>query len=320
MSAIGSGIPNYTDGNQNITSGTLAPAMSTYYEKVFLARAQFPLILKEGGQVRTHPDNEGRTVNFTRLNNIGVVTSPLGQLSNPVTCPINLSTVSMTLSEYGLTTYTSRFASLTSIDANMKEQIAGVGQNMGETLNALTGLELQNGTSYYGNNHDVASFTAGDTLDACDIRLMVRTLELNKAMKYSDGFFIGKTDPYSKLNLVGDTTWVNAKTYSDTKDLYKSEMGELYGVRWLLNVYVMSGTEAASTASSTTTRFYTYVHGRDAFGVYDLEKDQPKLYILPNATDSNSPAGRVSVISWAGSYACKVLNSSWVLAARFASA
>lgn len=316
MAVVGTGISGAT--NPNISSGTLAPGVSTYYEKVFLQRAKYELILKEGGQVRTHPANEGRTVNFTRMNRIAPVTTPLGEMSNPVTCAINLSTVSMTLSEYGLTTNTSRLGSLVSIDSGMKETISAMGQNMGETLNALVGAELQNGTAFYGNNHDVASFTAGDTLDACDIRLMVRTLELSKAMRYPDGLFLGKTDPYSKHNLIADTTWVNAKTYSDVKDLYTGEIGELYGVRWLLNVDVMSGTEAASTAASTTTRFYTFVHGKEAFGVYDLEKDQPKLYILPNVVDSNSPAGRISIVSWAGSYACKLLNSSWVIAARHA--
>lgn len=317
MAAVGSGISGVT--NPNVTGGTLAPGVSTYYEKVFLETYKYNVILKEGAQVRTHPKNEGRTVNFTRFQPFTVVTSPLGELSNPVTCAINLSTVSMTLSEYGLTTITSRLGSLTSIDANMKETVERMGQNMAETLNALTGAELQNGTSFYGNNHHVASFTAGDTLDACDIRLMVRTLELNRAPRYADGFYLGKTDPYSKHNLVADTTWVNAKTYSDVKDLYLGEIGELYGVRWLLSNYVISGTEAASTASSTTTRFYTFVHGKDAFGCYDLEGDKPKLYILPNQVDSNSPAGRVSYVSWAGSYASKILNSDWVVAARFAS-
>lgn len=304
MAVVGSGVSGVS--NPNISSGTLAPAVSTYYEKVFLARAKYQLILKEGAQSRTHPANEGRTVNFTRFNPLSIVTTPLGEMSNPVTCAINLSTVAMTLSEYGLTTYTSRFGSLISIDANMKEQIEAVGQNMGETLNRLVGNELKNGTAFYGNGHHVASFTSGDTLDACDIRQMVRTLELGKAMKYSDGLFLGKTDPYQKYNLIGDSTWVNAKTYSDVKDLYTGEIGELYGVRWLLNIDVMSdSTEAASTASSTVTRFYTFVHGKEAFGVYDLEKDAPKLYILPNAVDSNSPAGRVSIISWAGSYATR---------------
>lgn len=314
MATVGSGISGVS--NPNVSTGTLAPGVSTYYEKVFLARAKYPLVLPEGGQKRTHPVNEGRTVNFTRVNPFTVVTTPLGELSNPVTCAINLSTVSMTLSEYGLTTITSRLGSLVSIDSNMKEAAETMGQNMGETLNRLVGNELQNGTSFYGNDHTVATFTAGDTFDACDIRLVVRTLELAKAIRYPDGFFMGKTDPYSKHNLIGDTTWVNAKTYSDVKDLYNGEIGELYGVRWLLNVDVMSGTEATSTASSGVVRFYSYVHGKDAFGVYDLEKDKPKLYILPNQVDSNSPAGRASYISWAGSYACKLLNSSWVVAIR----
>jgi len=203
----------------------------------------------------------------------------------------------------------------------MKEKISLVGQNMGETLNRLVRTELENGTAYYPNGHNVASFTAGDVLDACNIRLMVQTLELNKAMAYADGLFIGKTDPYSKYKLLGDTTWVNAHTYVQKDNgLYTGEMGELYQVRWLLNKDTSSGTEAASTASSGVTRYYTYVHGDNAFGIYDLDTDQPKLYVLPNQVDSASPAGRVSYISWAGAYATKILNPNWVLRAAMASA
>jgi len=299
------------------TTATLTQEVKTYYDKVFLDRAEYELILKEGGQIRTHPANEGRSVNFTRYEPLTIITDPLTEGGNPTACSITACTVSVTLSEYGLTVNTSRMLSLVSIDANMKEKIELVGQNMGETLNRLIRAELGNGTAYYPNGHNITNIAAGDVLDACNIRMMVRQLELNKAMKYPDGMFIGKTEPYSKYKLLGDTTWINAKTYSDVKDLYKGEMGELYQVRWLLNNDLASGTEAASTAASAVVRFYTYVHGANSFGSYDLEKDKPKLYILPNVVDSNSPAGRLSIISWAGSYACKILNSNWVLAARF---
>jgi N4-gp56 family major capsid protein len=318
MAAIGVGIDT-ADANTSVTSN-LAQEVKTYYEKVFLARSEYELILEEGGQKRTHPANEGRTVNFTRYNPLTIVTDPLGEASSPITCPINASTVSMTLSEYGLTTTHGRLLTTVSIDSGMKEKVALVGQNMGETLNRLVRNELQNGTAFYPNGHHVASFAAGDVLDACNIRLMVQTLELAKTRLYPDGFYIGKTDPISKYKLLGDTTWVNAKTYSDVQKLYKGEMGELYQVRWLLNKDVSSGIEAASTASSAVTRYYTYVHGADSFGVYDLETNKPQLFILPNVVDSNSPAGRVSYISWAGAFASKILNSSWVLAARFAAA
>lgn len=315
MAVVGSGISGVS--NSNISTG-LSQEVKTYYDKVFLDRAEYELVLKEGAQMRTHPVNEGRTVNFTRYTPLGIVTTPLGELSNPVTCAITACTVAMTLSEYGMTTYHSRLLTTVSIDSGMKEKIELVGQNMGETLNRLVRAELESGTGFYGNGHAIDTFTAGDTLDACDIRQITKTLELAKARPYKDGMFIGKTDPISKYNLIGDTTWVNAKTYSGVKDLYKGEMGELYQVRWLLNKDVSSGTEATSTASSGVVRYYTYVHGDNAFGCYDLATDQPKLYILPNQVDSNSPAGRVSIISWAGSYAAKLLNSSWVISARFA--
>lgn len=315
MAAVGKG--NATaDANTSVTSN-LTQEVMTYYEKVFLARAKYELILNEGGQLRTHPANSGRTVNFTRYNPLTIITNPLGEASNPVTCPINASTVAMTLSEYGLTTTHGRLLTTVSIDSSMKEKISLVGQNMGQTLNQLVGNELQNGTVYFPNGHNSGTYTTGDVLDACNIRLMVQTLELAQAYVYPDGFYIGKTDPISKYKLLGDSTWVNSKTYSDVQRLYQGEMGELYQVRWLLNKNVMSGTEAGSTASSLITRYYTYVHGDNSFGVYDLESNKPQLFILPNVVDSNSPAGRVSYISWAGAYATKLLNPAWVLAARF---
>jgi N4-gp56 family major capsid protein len=171
------------------------------------------------------------------------------------------------------------------------------------------------GTTFYGNDHAIDTIAAGDTLDACDCRLITEKLELYKARAYPDGYFIGKTTAYNKFTLTGDTTWVNAKTYSDVKDLYKGEIGELYQIRWMLNKDLASGTEATSTAASTVVRFYSYIHGADAFGVYDLQGDKPKLFILPNQLDSGSPAGRRSYVSWAGSYAVKLLNSTWVIRA-----
>lgn len=317
MAAIGSGISGVTNPN---TTSTLSPEVATYYEKVFLDRADYALVLKEGAQMRTHPANEGRTVNFTRYEPLTIVTDPLGELSNPVTCAITACTVAMTLSEYGMTTIHSKLLTLTGIDSGMKEKVELVGQGMGETLNRLVRNELDDATAFYPNGHSVSTIAAGDVMDACNIRLMVRQLELAKAKPYKDGMFMGKTDSYSKYKLLGDTAWLNAKTYSDPKDLYKGEMGELYQVRWLLNNDLLSGTEAAGSAASTVVRFYTFVHGDNSFGCYDLAQDKPRLYILPNQVDSNSPAGRVSYVSWAGSYAVKLLNSSWALAGRFTAA
>src|SRR5690606_25381067 len=132
-----------------------------------------------------------------------------------------------------------------------------------------------------------------------EVRDIVEQLEINKARSYSDGYFMAKIAPQSKTSLVKDPTWVNAKSYSDVKDLYKGEMGELYQVRFLLNVD--ANTSTGSGAASTVTLYHNYFHGADALGCYDLSGDAPKLYIVPDKADSGNPAARFSLASWAGS-------------------
>lgn len=299
----------------NITT-VLTQEMMTYYEKVFLERAKVQIVNDEGAVKRTHPKNSGRTINFTRLSPLSISTTPLTEGSNPSASAVTASTVSVTLSDYGATTINSKLLSLTSIDQGMEEMVGAFGQNMGETLNAVTGMTLACATAFFGNGHNVSTVAAGDTLGASAARWMVQTLETNRALPYADGFYIGKATPQNKVNLLGDSTWVNAHTYSDTKQLYKGEMGELYQIRFLLNGQVVSGVGSASDAACTVVQYYTYVHGRDAFGCLNLEGDMPKLYIV-NSADSGNVAGRLTYISWAGSYASVLLNSNWALTGKF---
>jgi N4-gp56 family major capsid protein len=289
-------------------TGGLTQDMMTYYEKTFLRRAEYELILDQGAQKRTHGGNSGKSIVFSRYTPMSLATTALSEGANPATTTlITSSNVSCTLAEYGNTIKVSKFLSLTSIDARDKEKIELVGQNMGETLNRLVRNEIDDWTVMYANEKAKLSLVkTSDTLDAADIALMVRTLEINKAPRYDDGFYLAKTDPYNKYRIVQDSTWVAAKEYSDVKDLYKGEIGELYGVRFILNVDALSsqGDKASHPAYST------FVHGKDAFGTFDLAGDQPKLYIT-GGIDSSNQTGRSQMISWAGSYVVKTLNSDW---------
>lgn len=292
-------------------STVLTQEMMTFYEKVFLERAKVQLVNEQGAQKRTHPGNSGRTINFTRQEPIAINTTPLAEASNPAACVITASTVSVTLSEYGAHTIHSKLLSLTSIDEGMKEVVDSFGQNMGETLNAIAGNVLACGTAFFPNSRNVSTVTTGDVLNASAIIYAVQAQELAKALPYADGFFLGKTTIQNKVSLLKDSTWINAKTYSDVKDLYKGEMGELYQVRWLLNGQTVSGNGNAGAAACTSVLYYSYLHGRDSFGTVKLEGDMPRLYITTGA-DSNNVAGRATHVAWAGTYAAVLLNSNWV--------
>ena len=292
-------------------TSTLTQEMSTYYEKVFLARAEYEFIHKEGAQMRTQPKNEGKVVNFTRHTPLATVTTALTEGTNPSEVALTASTVSATLVEYGTTVKISRFLSLTSIDANNKEKIEVIGQNMGETLDEVVRNELFTGATAQlaGGKAALTDISASNTLSAAEIRKAVRTLKANKARKYQGrGSYVCKTGPFPVYDLMGDTTWVNAATYDNgAEPIYKGEVGLLYGVRFL---------ESANqkTEASTVTVYSNFVHGSDAFGTMDLEGDKPQLFIIPHTNiDSGNTAGRFSTVAWGASFVAKTLNANWLL-------
>lgn len=280
-----------------------------YYESKFLERAKTRLVHREGFQKKTHNKNSGESIQWDRYSPLSAATTPLTQGSNPSEVSIADSTVSATLAEYGTTIKVAKRLSLVSIDKEDGEKVALVGQNMGETLDELARDEMYTGaTAQLGNGVSaVSDIAASDTFDADEVRKAVRTLDVNKAPTYEDGMYMGKIGSYTKYDLTGDTTWTNAKTYSDVKDLYANEVGELFGVRFVV-------TNNQKTESSTTTVYSNFVHGPFAIGEVDLEGDMPKLYIkVPGKSDTSNPADRYSTISWAGSYVAKTLISDWLL-------
>jgi N4-gp56 family major capsid protein len=302
----------------NRTTGGLSVQMMTYYEKVFLARAKNQLVYAEGAQKSTHGKNSGKSIVFTRMTPMSNVTTALSEGANPAVVLLAGANVSCTLAEYGNTAKVTKFLSLTSIDRNNAQSIELLGQNMGDTIDYLAGTALSVGgdTALWANSKKASSLASSDTMDAADIREAIEALEVNKAPAYSDGFYIAKVNPKVKTSIVKDSTWINAKTYSDVKDLYNGEMGELYQARFLMSTQALSST---GSKASYTDAYLTFFHGKDALGTYDLEGDQPKLYVLTNPVDSYSPTGRYALISWAGSYVAKVLNSDWVQVMKVAS-
>lgn len=294
------------------TTSGLSAEMSTYYEKVFLARAEYEYIFNQGAQMRDMPANEGKTVYFTRHTPLATATTALTEGVNPAEVALTATTVSATLAEYGNTVRISRFLALTSIDQNNKEKIEVVGQNMGETLDELTRNELFTGATvqFAGAKAALTAVAASDVLSVAEIRKAVRTLKKNKARRYQDPVapWLGKIGPDTSYDLTSDTTFINADIYDNQAEkLYNGEIGKILGVRFLESPNQKS-------ESSTVTVYSNFIHGSDAFGCINLTGDGPQLYIIPHTQiDSGNPAGRFSLVSWAANYVCKTLNTNWLI-------
>ncbi len=291
-----------------VTTG-LTGEMQTYYESKFLERAKQTLIHREGAQKSVQGKHSGKTIQFNLYAPLANATTPLTEGTNPADSNISASTVSATLAEYGNVVRISKLLSLTSIDRDAKEKTELLGQNMGETLDQLTRDELFSGATVQlaGAKAALTDVAASNTLSAAEVRKALRTLRVNKAMPYADGYMMGKIGPYSEYDLLGDSTWVNAHTYKDGDNLYTGEVGKLYGVRFLR-------TTQQKSEASTVSVYSNFIHGANAFGVYNLEGDMPSLYVkVPTASDTSNPTNRYSTIGWAGADVTKTLIAGWIV-------
>ncbi len=298
------------------TTTGLSQEMSVYYEKVFLARAEYEYIFNQGAQMRTMPANEGKQVVFTRHTPLATATTALTEGVNPAEVNLTATNVSATLAEYGNTVKISRFLSLTSIDANNKEKIEVVGQNMGETIDELTRNELFTGATsqFAGSKASLSLVAITDVLSVEEIRKGVRTLKKNKARRYQDRIapWILKAGPDTTYDLTRDSTFLSADIYDNgAEKLYNGELGKILGARVIESP---NQKESADAGASSADIISNFLHGSDAFGCIDLEGDKPQLYIIPHTKiDSGNPAGRFSLVAWATSYVAKTLNSSWLI-------
>lgn len=282
----------------NNTTTSLTNEVAIWYDKVFLERARAMLVHQEGGQLRGIDGNVGKQVIFNRFRPMAVTTTPLSEGVNPVSTALVSDQVTATLAEYGKSATVSRLLSTVDIDDRDKEKIDVIAQNMGESLDAIVRNALFNGATPLPSTS--TDFTPALTAQA------VANLKTNKALMYPGTFgWLGKIQPETEYDLMQSTTWQNAAVYSNVNALYEGEVGALYGVRFLV-------TNQGYQVIGTPTVYSNFIHGREAFGVYDNKLDAPKLYIVTGA-DSGNPAERFHILSWAGQFVSVVLNANWII-------
>lgn len=295
------------------TTSTLSQLMQTYYDKLFVDMVKRVSIFDQGAQIRPLPQGSGKVVYFQRYSPLAIISSSPTEGSNPSAVDLSATNVSCTVAEYASYTTISKLLSLTAIDPKMKGAVEVLGTNAGESRDYLIRIEHDNGTAQLASAKSLLSdIAASDTFDADEVRLAVKNLKIQKAMRFDDGYFLGKTHPYGSYSLMGDSTWVNAHTYKDGENLYRGELGRLHGVRFI------EGSEATTT-SSTVSVYNSYIIGKNAIALTDLEGDTKKVYVKnPGANSTDNPVDRFSTVGWAFSMAVKVLDANWIRVVKHA--
>lgn len=311
---------------QGSNPGLTAP-MQIFYDRVFLDRAKIELRHDFGAQVRNVPMNSGKTVYFTRYTPLAVITTALSEAANPAAVDMTASTISATLADYGNYTTVGSLYSMTSIEEGLKEHVSVHGQNAGESIDQLIRTELVSGATNVlsststggaaGSSTAISTIHTSDSLTGLEIRRAVRTLKNNKAQKFESGLFRGIIGPYTAMDLMGNSEWLDAHRYTTAEAIERGVVGKLHGVEFVeTNNQHYTLTGGFSTSATNVANVYSnFIFGKNAYGVINLGSvTAPKVYVKnPGANSTDNPLDQFSTVGWKMPFACKTLNANWLI-------
>ena len=116
-----------------------------------------------------------------------------------------------------------------------------VGSNVaGDAKENGDGSALDNSDSlnemYAGGSTDYTDFcatTSGNTLAASDILDAVTKLKINRATPAKGGMYVAVVSPQVLSDVMKINEWLNAAQYSNVSELYKGEVGSLFGAKFI---------------------------------------------------------------------------------------
>ena len=302
-----------------------------------------------GAKLKTIPANAGKTIIFNRMAVPTLATTALTEGTTPAGVSLTTTQVTATIAQYGDFVQTSEIYEETSIDAGLKEQAEVMGQQGAETANQLMRKVMTSFLTTPGSTIQRATgvatdalITSGLVLTGMEIRRAVRTLKVNKAQTFEDGYFKSIIPVEAAYDLRGSSEWLDAYRYVDPSVIQNGEIGRLHGVRFFetndatvtaggtvtaTQNFVPTGTATTASLSivgTTVTPIYeTFVFGKDAYACVEVagaDSGKEPIMIMKKSgnTDTSNPLNLFSTIGWKLKFATVMLNSSWSVAVRTA--
>jgi len=246
----------YTD------SSALAGLVKTAYDRYveFALRSQ-PLIRSVADKRPAQQAMPGSSVVFSIYNDLAPATASLSETTDPDAIALSdVTTVAVTLNEYGnasLVTRKLQLFSLSDVDPAVADIIA---YNMADSLDRLAMDTLRTGTNviYGGSRTSTATVTASDTITAANIRRAVAKLRSNKAVPREGSLYWTGIHPEVSHDLRAETGvggWNDMHKYAETGtgNFWAGNIGTYEGSFFVETPRMYRGVDGADATALATT-------------------------------------------------------------------
>ncbi len=335
----------------NLTTTTqIDPAVATYYDRILLKRGLPFLVHELFAQNRPIRQRNGNQIKFQKYRALAQATTPLVEGVTPSGKQPTKTSVTATLEQYGDFIHFTDMVSLVNQDPVLTEFNELLGEQGGESLDAVCRDKIVAGSNVYyaGSYADSSIDTRGEVNTAptsADFKKCRETMIGNKAsmiasnIKASTGVGTMPVAPsffciahYELQNDLEDMSgWLPVHQYPNGKPAYPSEIGALpdANMRFLITqngkVWRHSG---GTTGAGTTYRsdddtnvdvFSCLIIGQNAYGKVPLEGENLKSIIKAvGSSGSSDPLDQRGSAGWKATTTYCILEDLFMIRAEFA--
>ena len=281
------------------TQSSMSPTMKTFYDTTLLENAREAMIFTQFGKKQPM---KGNKVEWRKFNTFAKALTPLTEGVIPTGQTFGMTKIEAETTQHGDYVAVSDRLELESYDDVIFGASEEMGATSGETYDTLTRNVLVAGTcvAYAGGKESRGALTNTDVLDPDMVNKTQTWLKKNKAPKI-DGAYVALIHPSVAYDLRNSEEWKEYHKYNDVTPIFKGEIGELHGVRFVESNECKIWKEEGGVAV-----YATLFLGKDAYGVLDPEGEGMEMIIKPKEV-AGGPLNQFSTIGYKFCHGAKIL-------------
>ena len=291
---------------------TLAGELKTFYDTELLENARAEMFYAQFGKKQSLPANHGTTIEWRKWNTFARA-SQLQEGVIPTGQKFGMSSKVGSINQYGTYATISDKLELRAYDDVILGATEEMGASAAETQEVLIrdALLVNTNVLYCDNIGADGTFkstpTSPATMGAADADgwALLTPDMVNRAvtkMKKDrvpmiNGRYYAVIHPSVAYDLRKSKEWIEWHKYAAVEELFKGEIGELHGVRFIQNTFapVLGGTDYKNKNGGVT--YATYFFGKDAFGIIDPEGGALEM-IIHDKGEIGGPLNQFSTIGY----------------------
>ena len=320
------------------TTTTLSNQYQNYFSKKLLSYAVQALVMDQFAEKTPLPAKAGHKA-ITMFRFGAPSTSDIESLTEGTapsgTRNLSLAKIEKTLAQRGQVIKLTDILTATDLFNSLQQSVKTNGEDAALDMDTLTrntvvgsntaGTAKENGDGsaldnsdtlteqYADGGTDYSTFddaTGTDTVMAASSILdAVTKLKVNRAQPARGGMYAALTSPQVLSDIMQVNEWLNASQYSNVQELYRGEIGSLYGAKFITSTNGWSSVYSsedddrfAYSAAGTKDRaaganiYATLFVGQQAYGVPELSSQSPfsPKVIITDKADKTDPLNQLT--------------------------